>query len=78
MLREISGEITPERMKRCAFLYPEMNRTFVCVCVCVCVLVLGGLGLWFLFCLPPDGSGEEASGSFLMGETDCGGNWVLF
>ena len=36
------------------------------------------LWLWFSFCLPSDGEGLEAYGSFLMGETDWGGNWVLF
>ena len=36
------------------------------------------LGLWFLVSLPYDGEGKETSGSFLMGETDWGGNWVLF
>ena len=36
------------------------------------------LGWWFSFCLPSDGEGEEACGSFLMGETDNGGIWVLF
>ena len=36
------------------------------------------LWLWFSFCLPSDGEGEEAYGTFLMGETDWGGNWVLF
>ena len=36
------------------------------------------LRLWFSFCLPSDGEGWEAYGSFLMGETDWGGNWILF
>ena len=36
------------------------------------------LWLWFSVCLPSDGEGKEAYGSFLMGETDWGGNWVLF
>ena len=36
------------------------------------------LWLWFSVCLPFDGEGYEAYGSFLMGETDCGGNWILF
>ena len=36
------------------------------------------LSLWFSACQPSDGEGEEAYGSFLMGETDCGGYWVLF
>ena len=33
------------------------------------------LWLWFSFCLPSDGKGEEAYWSFLMGETDWRGNW---
>ena len=36
------------------------------------------LWLWFSFFLPSDGKGQEAYGSFLMGNTDWGGNWVLF
>ena len=36
------------------------------------------LWLWFSVCLPFDGEGYEAYGSFLMGETDWGENWVLF
>ena len=27
--------------------------------------------------VPSDGEGYKANGSFLLGETDCGGNWVL-
>ena len=34
--------------------------------------------LRFSVCLPSDGEGQEAYGSFLMGETDCGENWILF
>ena len=34
------------------------------------------LWLWFSVCLPSNGEGYEAYGSFLMGETDWGGNWV--
>ena len=35
--------------------------------------------LWlFSICLPSDGEVWEAYGSFLMGEIDCMGNWVLF
>ena len=34
--------------------------------------------LWFSVCIPPNGEEEEAYWSFLMGETDWGGNWVLF
>ena len=36
------------------------------------------LWLWFSVCLPSDGEEFEAYGSFLMGETDWGGNWFLF
>ena len=36
--------------------------------------------LWWGFsvCLSSDGEGQEAYGSFLRGETDWGGNWILF
>ena len=37
------------------------------------------LWLWFSVCLPSDGKGQVAYGSFLMGETDWGGNlpvWI--
>ena len=34
--------------------------------------------LWFSVSLPSDGEGYEAYGSFLMGETDWEGDWVLF
>ena len=33
---------------------------------------------WFSVCLSSDGEGQEAYGSFLRGETDWGGNWILF
>ena len=36
------------------------------------------LWLWFSVCLPSDREGYEAYGSFLMGETGCGENWILF
>ena len=36
------------------------------------------LWLWFSVCLPSNGEGKEAYGSFLMGENDWGINWVLF
>ena len=36
------------------------------------------LWLWFSSCLPSDGEGYETYWSFLMEETDWGGNWVLF
>ena len=40
------------------------------------ISLISFLWLWFSFCLPSDGWGHEAYGSFLMGET--GGNWFLF
>ena len=36
------------------------------------------LWLWFSVCRPSDGEGLGTYGSFLMGETDWEGNWVLF
>ena len=42
------------------------------------ISLISFLWLWFSFCLPSDREGQEAYGSFLMGETDCVGNWVLF
>ena len=42
------------------------------------IILVNFLWLWFLVCLPCDGEGLEAYGSFLMEETDWGGNWVLF
>ena len=36
------------------------------------------LWLWFSVCLPSDGEGLGTYGSFLIGETDWEGNWVLF
>ena len=34
------------------------------------IRLVGFLWLWFSFCLPSDGEGQEAYGSFLVGETD--------
>ena len=42
------------------------------------IRLISFLWLWFSVCLPSDGEGSEAYGSFLMGQTDWGGNWVLF
>ena len=44
----------------------------------LCDQMVSFLWLWFSVCLPFDGEGKEPYGSFLMGETDWGGNWVLF
>ena len=43
----------------------ELDKAVVHVISLVCVL-----WLWFSFCLPSDGEGYEAYGSFLMGETN--------
>ena len=51
----------------------ELDKAAVCM-----IRLVSFLWLWFLACLPSDGEGYEAYGSFLMGETDWGGNWVLF
>ena len=51
----------------------ELDKSVVYV-----VRLVGFLWLWFSVCLPSDGEGQEACGSFLMGETQWGGNWVLF
>ena len=42
------------------------------------ISLISFLWLWFSFHLPCDGEGLEAYGSFPMGETDWGRNWVLF
>ena len=54
-----------------AHSFTEFNKAVVHV-----TSLVGFLWLWFSFCLSPDGEGWEAYGSFLMGETDWGGNWV--
>ena len=56
-----------------AHSFTELDKAVVHV-----VRLVSFLWLWFSFCLPSDGEGEEANGNFLMGETDCEGNWVLF
>ena len=42
------------------------------------ITLVSFLWLWFSFSLPSDGREKEAYGSFLMGKTDWGKNWVLF
>ena len=56
-----------------AHSFIELDKAVVHV-----VRLVSFLWLWFSVCLPSDGEGYEAYGSFLMGETDWGGNWVLF
>ena len=56
-----------------AHSFIELDKAVVHV-----ILLVSILWLWFSFCLPSDGEGLEAYGSFLMGETDWRGNWVLF
>ena len=60
-------------------LYSMAHSFFELDKAVVPVIRLGSfLWLWFSLCLPSDGEGLEAYGSFLMGETDWEGNWVLF
>ena len=56
-----------------AHSFTELNKTVVRV-----IRLVSFLWLWFSVCLPSDGEGWEAYGSFLMGEADWGRNWVLF
>ena len=56
-----------------AHSFIELDKVVVHV-----IRLVGFLWLSFSVCLPSDGKGQEAYGSFLMGETDWGGNWVLF
>ena len=51
----------------------ELDKSVVHV-----ISLISFLWLQFSFCLPFDEKGLEAYGSFLMGETFWGGNWVLF
>ena len=53
-----------------AHSFIELDKAVVHVISLISVLL-------FSFCLPSDGE-EEAYGSFLTRETDCGGNLVLF
>ena len=72
---------------------PGMGHSFIELdkAVVHVIRLVSFLWLWFSVCLPSDGEGREsevidfpwtilipACGSFLMGETDWGGNWVLF
>ena len=56
-----------------AHSFTELDKAVVHV-----IRLVSFLWLWFSFCLPSDGEGLETYGSFLMGETDWGRNWVLF
>ena len=58
----------------CAWLsFIELDKAVVHA-----IRLVSFLWLWFSFCLLSDGDGWEVYGSFLMGKTDWGGNWVLF
>ena len=50
-----------------AYSFIELNKAVVHV-----IRLVSCLWLWFSFCLPSDGDG-----SFLMGDTDCGGKDTL-
>ena len=41
------------------------------------ISLISFLWLWFSFCLPSDGWGKEACGSFLMRGTGCREKWAL-
>ena len=56
-----------------AYSFIELDKAVVHV-----IRLVSFLWLWFSFYLLSDGDGWEVYGSFLMGETDWGGNWVLF
>ena len=56
-----------------AHSFIELDKAVVHV-----IRLVSFLWLWFSVCLPSDGEGWEAYGSFLMGVIDWGGNWVLF
>ena len=62
-----------EALHGMAHSFIELDKAVVQV-----IRLVSFLWLWFLVCLTSDGEGLEAYGSFLMGETDWGGNWVLF
>ena len=75
LLSELSNMICPSSvtLQVMAHSFIELDKAVVHV-----IILVSFLWLWFYFCLPSDREGEEAYGSFLMGETDWGGNWVLF
>ena len=52
-----------------AYSFIELDKVMIHVISLVSFLLL-----WFSFCLPSDGWGYEACGSFLLGGTDCGQN----
>ena len=48
-----------------AHCFIELDKAVIHV-----ISLISFLRLWFSFCLPSDGYGQEADGSFMMGETD--------
>ena len=56
-----------------AHSFIELNKAVIHV-----IRLVSFLWLWFSVCLSSDGEGWEAYGSFLMGKTDWGRNWILF
>ena len=56
-----------------AHTFIELDKAVIHV-----ISLVSFLWLWFSFCLPSDGERWESYGSFLMGGTDWGGNWVFF
>ena len=56
-----------------AHSFIELDKAVVRV-----IRLVGFLWWWFSVCLPSDGEAEEDHRSFLMGETDWRGSWVLF
>ena len=52
--------------------FTELHKAVIHV-----IILVSFLWLWFSFCLPSHGWGQEASASFLMGGTSFGENWVL-
>ena len=62
--------VAPQGM---AHSFTELDKAVIHV-----IRLVSFLWLWFSVFLPSDGEGSEAYGSFLMGETDWGRNWVLF
>ena len=75
ILSELSTMTCPTwvALHNMAHTFIELDRAVVHV-----IRLVSFLCLWFTFCLPSDGEGWEAYGSFLMGGADWEGNWVLF
>ena len=74
----ILSELSPMTCPAWVALH-RMDHTFTEVdkAVIHVINLVSFLWLWIPFCLPSDGWGQEACGSFLMGGTGCGENWVL-